>query len=50
LVRYQVRPEWSLVMGIVALLALGVLVGVVATNAPPDRPAAPATQDQRPLR
>lgn len=37
-------------MGIIALLALAMLVGLVATNAPTDRPAPPPTQDQRPLR
>lgn len=37
-------------MGIIALLALAMLVGVVVTNAPTDRPAPPQTQDQRPLR
>ena len=37
-------------MGIIALLALAMLVGVITTNAPMDRPAAPPTQDQRPLR
>lgn len=37
-------------MGIIAVLALAMLVGIVASNAPTDRPAAPATQEQRPLR
>lgn len=37
-------------MGIIALLALAMLVGVVATNAPTDRPAPSPTQEQRPLR
>ena len=37
-------------MGIIALLALALLVGVVVTNAPTDRPSPPPTQEQRPLR
>lgn len=37
-------------MGIIALLALAMLVGVVATNAPMDRPAASPTEQQRPPR
>lgn len=37
-------------MGIIALLALAMLVGLVATNAPTDRPAAPPTEQQRTLR
>lgn len=37
-------------MGIIALLALAMLVGVVATNAPMDRPASAPTEEQRALR
>ena len=37
-------------MGIIALLALALLVGVVATNAPTDRPAPSPAQEQRPQR
>lgn len=37
-------------MGIIAVLALAMLVGLVVANAPTDRAAAPTTQEQRPLR
>jgi hypothetical protein len=35
-------------MGIVALVAIGLLVGIVVANAPSDRPAPQTTEQQRP--
>lgn len=35
-------------MGLVALVAIGLLVGIVVSNAPPERPPAQSTEQQRP--